>query len=228
MNMSNTPPTDPTEPLPASPGYTPPPGPPAPAQGPAAPDTAVPGTAAPVVTEPFYKRHGLAFAISTLVLSIVVLLGLVTAGSFAVASVVSHMGERAISRVIPGQGHGQPGMPGMPGMPGDGDDNGSGGGQQGGDQKGRVLVRGTIVSISGDTWTIDRDSGSSVEVRVTSSTVFGTPMKSASKSDFAKGDEVIVIAKRADDTVTATRVLKLDAFPTRPPSTPGTPQTPGS
>ena len=222
--MSNTPPTDPTEPLPPYQGQTPPPGPGAPA----APAS---GSAAPVVGEPFCKRHGLAFAISTLVLSIVVLLGLVTAGSFAVASVVSYLGGRAISHVLPGQGHGQqPGVPGMPGRPGDGGGNGNGGGQQGGgeDQKGRVLLRGTIASISADTWTIDRESGSSVEVRVTSSTVFGTPMQSASKSDFAKGDEVIVIAKRADDSVTATRVLKLDAFPTRPPSTPGTPQTPGS
>ncbi|MDR6612822.1 DUF5666 domain-containing protein [Leifsonia sp. 1010] len=224
--MSNTQPTDPTEPLPPYQGHTPPPGPAAPGV-PAAPAA---GVAAPVVPEPFYKRHGLAFAISTLVLSIVVLLGLVTAGSFAVANVVSHLGERAISRVVPGQGHGQPGVPGMPGRPGDGGGNGKGDGQQGGgeDQKGRVLLRGTIASISGDTWTIDRDSGSSVDVRVTSSTVFGTPKQSASKSDFATGDEVIVIAKRADDSVTATRVLKLDAFPTRPPSTPGTPQTPGS
>lgn len=220
--MSNTPPTDPTEPLPPYQGQTPP--------GPGAPAAPASGSAAPVVGEPFYKQHGLAFAISTLVLSIVVLLGLVTAGSFAVASVVSHLGERAISHVMPGQGHPQPGVPGMPGRPGDGGGNGNGGGQQGGgeDQRGRVLLRGTIASISADTWTIDRESGSSVEVRVTSSTVFGTPMQSASKSDFAKGDEVIVIAKRADDSVTATRVLKLDAFPTRPPSTPGTPQTPGS
>ncbi|MFF9562953.1 DUF5666 domain-containing protein [Leifsonia sp. NPDC014704] len=222
--MSNTPPTDPTEPVPPYQGHTPPPGPAAAttATAPAA------SAAAPVVGEPFYKRHGLAFAISTLVLSIVVLLGLVTAGSFAVASVVSHLGGRAVSHVLPG--HGQPGAPGMPARPGDGGGKGDGGGQQGGgeDQKGRVLLRGTITSISGDTWTIDRESGSSIEVRVTSSTVFGTPMQSASKSDFAKGDEVIVIAKRADDSVTATRVLKLDAFPTRPPSTPGTPQTPGS
>jgi len=223
--MSNTPPTDPTEPLPPYQGQTPtrPP-------GPGAPEVPTAGSAAPVVGEPFYKRHGLAFAISTLVLSIVVLLGLVTAGSFAVASVVSHLGGRGVSHVLPGQGYGQPGVPGMPGHPGDGGGNGNGGGQQGGgeDQKGRVLLRGTIASISGDTWTIDRETGASIEVRVTSSTVFGTPMQSASKSDFAKGDEVIVIAKRADDSVTATRVLKLDAFPTRPPSTPGTPQTPGS
>lgn len=216
--MSNTPPTDPTEPLPPYQGHTPPPGPAAAT----APGAATASAAAPVAGEPFYKRHGLALAISTLVLSVVVLLGLVTAGSFAVASVVSHLGGRAVSHVLPG--HAQPGVPGMPGRPGDGGGKGNGGGQQGGeDQKGRVLLRGTITSISGDTWTIDRESGSSIEVRVTSSTVFGTPMQSASKSDFAKGDEVIVIAKRADDSVTATRVLKLDAFPTRPPSTPGTP-----
>lgn len=200
--MSNTQPTEPTSPLPPQ------------------------GGTAPVVAEPFYKRHGLAFAISTLVLSVVLLLGVVTAGSFAVANVAMHLGDRAVSRILPGHGQGQPGVPGMPGRPGDGE--GQGGGQHGDDQKGRVLVRGTITSISGDTWTIDRESGSTIDVRVTSSTVFGTPKKSASKSDFARGDEVIVLARRADDSVTATRVLKLDAFPTRPPSTPGTPQTPGS
>ena len=96
--MSNT---QPTEPLPPRQEPPTPPGPPYGGQAP----VAMPG-------EPFYKRHGLAFAISTLVLSIVVLLGIVTAGAFAVASVVSHVGERVISRTFPQQ----PGVPGMPGM----------------------------------------------------------------------------------------------------------------
>ncbi|MGO4536113.1 DUF5666 domain-containing protein [Leifsonia sp. 2MCAF36] len=180
-------------------------------------------------TEPFYKRHGLAFAISTLVLSIVVLLGLVTAGGFAVASVVARVGERVISHSVPHQ----PGMPGVPGMPGRPGDGGGGGGksgppQGGGTQKGQVVARGTIASLSGDTWTIDRPGGSSVEVTVDAQTAFGVPGQSASKSDFATGDEVIVIGTRSDGQLTATRILKLDAFPTRPPSTPGAPQTPGS
>jgi len=142
--------------------------------------------------------------------------------------VVARVGDRFISHSQPQQ----PGVPGMPGRPGDGSGNGKGnggGGQQdGGAQQGRVLVRGTIASLSGDTWTIDRQNGASVDVKVDSATVFGTPQQSASKSDFAEGDEVIVIGKRSDGDVTAARVLKLDAFPTRPPSTPGTPQTPGS
>jgi len=219
--MSNT---QPTEPLPPRQEPPTPPGPPYGGQAP----VATPG-------EPFYKRHGLAFAISTLVLSIVVLLGIVTAGAFAVASVVSHVGERVISRTFPQQ-PGVPGMPGMPGMPGDGgkDDGGKngggqGGGQQGGGpQQGQVLVRGTIASVDGDSWTIDRQNGSSVDVTVNSSTVFGAPGQSASKSDFARGDEVVIIGTRSDGEVTATRILKLDSFPTRPPSTPGTPATPGS
>jgi len=218
--MSNT---QPTEPLP--PRQEPP-------SNPSAPGTPYGGRPAVVPAEPFYKRHGLAFAISTLVLSIVVLLGLVTAGSFAVVSVVSHVGERFISRTVPQQ----PGVPGMPGKPGDEGANGdgrNGGGQQGGGpgggtKQGQVLVRGTIASLSGDTWTIDRQGGSSVDVTVNSSTKFGTPGQSASKSDFAEGDEVVILGTRSDGTVTATRVLKLDAFPSRPPSTPGTPQTPGS
>ena len=219
--MSNT---QPTEPLPLRQEPPTPPGPPYGGQAP----VAMPG-------EPFYKRHGLAFAISTLVLSIVVLLGIVTAGAFAVASVVSHVGERVISRTFPQQ-PGVPGMPGMPGLPGNGgkndgdkDGGGQGGGQQGGGpQQGQVLVRGTIASVDGDSWTIDRQNGSSVDVTVNSSTVFGAPGQSASKSDFARGDEVVIIGTRSDGEVTASRILKLDSFPTRPPSTPGAPSTPGS
>ena len=215
--MSNTQPTEPLPPHQEPPRQEP-------------PNPPYDGRPVAPPAEPFYKRHGLAFAISTLVLSIVVLLGIVTAGAFAVTSVVARVGERVISHSQPQQ----PGVPGMPGRPGDGSGNGKGygnggGGQQdGGAQQGRVLVRGTIASLSGDTWTIDRQNGASVDVKVDSATVFGTPQQSASKSDFAKGDEVIVIGKRSDGDVTAARVLKLDAFPTRPPSTPGTPQTPGS
>lgn len=216
--MSNT---QPTEPLPPreDPSTPPPPA----GTGPAG----SPGPAG-VPPEPFYKRHGLAFAISTLVLSVVILLGLFTAGAFAVANVVTHVGERAISRVLPqGQQPGVPGMPGMPGRPGDGDGNGGNGNEDGNGQMGHVMVRGTIASISGDTWTVDRQSGASVKVKLDASTVFGVPGQSASKSDFATGDEVVVIGTRSDGTVTATRVLKLTGFPTRPPSTPG-PATPGS
>jgi hypothetical protein len=114
-------------------------------------------------------------------------------------------------------------MPGMPGRPDDGSGKGNGGGMQ----QGHALVRGTIASISGETWTIDRENGASVDVKVTTSTVFGTPGQSSSKSDFATGDEVVVIGSRSDGTLTAKRILKLDSFPTRPPSTPG-PSTPGS
>jgi uncharacterized protein DUF5666 len=216
VTMSNTQPTEPLPPRQEPPRQEPP---------------SPPYDGRPVgpPAEPFYKRHGLAFAISTLVLSIVVLLGIVSAGAFAVTSVVARVGERVISHSQPQQPQ-QPGVPGMPGRPGDGSDSGNGGGgqQDGGTQQGQVLVRGTIASLSGDTWTIDRQNGASVDVKVDSATVFGTPGQSASQSDFAEGDEVIVIGKRSDGDVTATRVLKLDAFPTRPPSTPGTSQTPGS
>ncbi|MBW8872288.1 MAG: hypothetical protein JF618_09040 [Leifsonia sp.] len=220
MIMSNT---QPTEPLPPQGGT-----PPADRGTPPAPPGATPPG---VVGEPFYKRHGLAFAISTLVLSAVILLGLFTAGAFAVANVVMHVGERAISRVVPDHGQPMPGVPQVPGKPGDGG-NGGGGEQGNQDQQGHVLLRGTIASMSGDTWTIDRQSGASVTVTIDSSTAFGMPGQSASKDDFAKGDEVVVLGKRSDGSLTATRILKLDAFPTRPPSTPGSqtpgPQTPGS
>lgn len=226
VNMSDTQPTEPLPPRPETPtpphyaGTGPAGAPPAgtvPSGG-----TVPPGGAVP--PEPFYKRHGLAFAISTLVLSIVVLLGLVTAGAFAVASVVTHVGERAISHILP-QGP-QAGMPGEGGGQGNGN-GGKGGGGGGSGEQGRTLVRGTIASISGGTWRIDRQSGAAVTVKVDASTVFGAPGQSVSKSDFATGDEVIVVGTRSDGTVTATRVLKLAGFPTHPPSTPG-PSTPGS
>ncbi|MDR6970091.1 DUF5666 domain-containing protein [Leifsonia shinshuensis] len=216
--MSNTQPTEPLPPRhepPASP-YAP--GVPRPAGGPGA-----------VGPEPFYKRHGLAFAISTLVLSIVILLGLITAGGFAVANVAMRVGERFISHSQPHQVHpAQPGVPGLPGRPGDGNGGGTGGKQGGGDNPSRELVRGTIDSISGDTWTLTRQNGGTVTVTVDKATAYGLPGQPATASDFAKGDEVVIIGTRTDDGVTATRVLKLAAFPTRPPSTPGAPQTPGS
>ncbi|MFP3464903.1 DUF5666 domain-containing protein [Leifsonia sp. SIMBA_070] len=216
--MSNTQPTEPLPPRPDQP------------TSPYPPNEA--GVPRAVPAEPFYKRHGLAFAISTLVLSIVVLLGLFTAGAFAVASVVTHVGERMISHAQPQEPQQpQPGVPGLPGRPGDGSGSGggNGGGQQGGNgNPARELVRGTIASLSGDTWTLTKQNGGTVTVKLDSSTAFGLPGQPASKSDFAKGDAVIVVGKASGGTVTATRVLKLAGYPTRPPSTPGTSQTPGS
>src|SRR3954451_6024954 len=174
--MSNTQPTEPLPPHQEPPRQEP-------------PSPPYDGRSVAPPAEPFYKRHGLAFAISTLGLSIVVLLGIVTAGALAVTSVVARGGDRFLSHSQPQQ----PGVPGMPGRPGDGSGNGKGygnggGGQQdGGTQQGQVLVRGTIASLSGDTWTIDRQNGASVDVKVDSATVFGTPQQSASKSDFAEG-----------------------------------------
>src|SRR3954452_13988691 len=130
--MSNTQPTEPLPPRQEPPRQEP-------------PSRPFDGRPVGPPAEPFYKRHGLAFAISTLVLSIVVLLGIVTAGAFAVTSLVARVGERVISHSQPQQ----PGVPGMPGRPGDGsgDGKGNGGGQQdGGTQQGQVLVRGTIAS----------------------------------------------------------------------------------
>ncbi len=90
-----------------------------------------------------------------------------------------------------------------------------------------AVVRGTITSISGDSWTIDTQRGVSITVQLTSSTEFGTPNQSQSASDFAVGDEVIVLGSRSGDTVTAIRVLGLSSFKQPLPTTPGTPVTPG-
>lgn len=176
---------------------------------------------APPVAEPFYKRHGLAFAISTLVLGIVVLVGIVGAGTVVAVNVVTHS-VSALNHAAPGERT----------VPGQGRDNGGRGqGGTGGTQGGtggtqRELVRGTLESASGAEWTVKTTAGATVTVKVTSSTVYGLPNQAASKSDFATGDEVVVVGTdRSGDTITATRILKLADFP-RPRSTPG--PTPGN
>ncbi|WP_314146722.1 DUF5666 domain-containing protein [uncultured Leifsonia sp.] len=179
------------------------------------------GQQPPPAQEPFYRRHGLAFAISTLVLGVVVLFGIAGVGAFAVGSLFAHSGSM-LSRVLHDGDRGQQ-LPVEPGRPGDG----SGGGSGGDGQSQRGIVRGTIASLSGSTWTIDNQRGTTITVRITSSTAFGTPGSTERAADFATGDEVIVVGTRSGDSVTATRILKLSDFPLRPPSTPG-PSTPGS
>ncbi|MEO7016747.1 MAG: DUF5666 domain-containing protein [Leifsonia sp.] len=186
----------------------------------------------PHADEPFYKRYGLAFAISTLILGAFVILAFVGAGALAVGSVISHgvsishgIEGKFPQQLVPrgqGQGKGQ----------GQGQGGGSGQGQHGtvpGPNSGNqvAMVRGTITSISGDTWTIDTQRGASVTVQVTSSTQFGTPNQTQSASDFAVGDGVIVLGTRSGNTVTAIRVLGLSSFKQPLPATPGTPVTPG-
>ena len=81
------------------------------------------------VHEPFYKRYGLAFAISTLVLGVFVILAFVGAGAFAVGTFISHAGV-GISHVLE-EGRFQP-QP-EPGLPGQGNGQGQGKGQGKGD-----------------------------------------------------------------------------------------------
>lgn len=168
----------------------------------------------PPAREPFYKRHGLAFAISTLVLGIVVLIGIVGVGTVVAVNVVSHS--------VSAFGHAAPGQRTQPGQGG----AGQGGPGQGGSRTQRELVRGTLASDSGSDWTVTTASGSTVTVKITSSTAYGLPNQSATASDFATGDEVVVVGTdRSGDTITAKRILKLSDIP-RPHSTPG--PTPGT
>ncbi|NEN05751.1 hypothetical protein G3T36_07680 [Diaminobutyricibacter tongyongensis] len=185
------------------------------------------------VHEPFYKRYGLAFAISTLVLGVFVILAFFGVGAFAVGTFISHAGA-GISHVLE-QGNARP----FPGFPGEGNGKAKGNGQGKGQNQGEApgpgtksgnqltVVRGTITSISGSTWTVDTQRGVSLTVEVTSSTQFGTPVQSGSASDFAVGQEIIVVGSRSGDTVTADRVLDLTSFKQQLPTTPGTPVTPG-
>lgn len=174
--------------------------------------------------EPFYKRHGLAFAISTLVLAVVVLFGAVGVGAFAIGSVLLHS-SAAVSRVVHDEGPAAPSEPQLPGRPGDGGQQGGRGGD--GQPFSSAVVRGTVTRISGDSWTVESRNGTRLTIETTSSTAYGVPGSSERASDFGEGDEIIVVGDRSGDTVTAARILKLDDFPLRPPSTPGG-STPGS
>jgi len=174
--------------------------------------------------EPFYKRYGLAFAIATLVLGAFVILAFVGVGAFAVGNLVSHAGA-GISHVFVQRG--EPGIPGQGNGPKPGQGQGQGNGQGQGSKPGneQAAVRGTIASISGSTWTITTQRGASVTVDVTSSTRFGLPNGSKSASDFAVGQEVIVVGSRSGDTIEASRILDLSNFK-MPFSTPGGPSAP--
>lgn len=188
-----------------------------------APDQQRPTTTA----EPFYKRHGLAFAISTLVLAVILLIGIAGAGAFAVGSVLFHRGF-SVSHEFPGGGQ-------LP-VPAPGQGGKSGGGKNGGGQNGRQdegpiakgVVRGSVTKIDGSTWAIVTTRGASLTIDTSSSTAYGAPGQSQKASDFAVGDEVIVIGERSVATVTATRILKVSDLPIRPPSLPGSTATPGA
>ena len=187
----------------------------------------------PAASEPFYKRHGLAFAITTLVLGVIVLFGGAGIGAFAVGSLIGHTGS-TLSRMLHDGGYGhhqtQPGLPApgnpQPGEPQEPEQTPEPGPMQ------RGIVRGTVSDISGSTWTVETENGASLTVETTSSTGYGIPGQSQNASDFATGDEVIIVGERNGDTITASRILKLSDFPLRPPSSPGTatpaPSTPGS
>ena len=180
---------------------------------------------ASVPAEPFYKRHGLAFAISTLVLGIVVLFGVAGVGTVVAVNVVSHS-VSAFTRAQQGEmrAPGDRQNPGR-GWPGPGG-SGQGGSGSGSTGTQRELVRGTLESASGSEWRVTTAAGTTITVKITSSTAYGLPKQSLSASDFAAGDEVVVVGTdRSGDTVTATRILKLSDIP-RPGSTPG--PTPGS
>ncbi|QNE34633.1 DUF5666 domain-containing protein [Leifsonia shinshuensis] len=191
--------------------------PPQQAAHPYGPPTQQYGPPARPVGEPFYKRHGLAFAISTLVLGVIVLFGIAGTGAFAVGSVVFHAGS-SVSRLLhDGQGGPVPVKPGAPGQNGKG--NGSGSGQGGRQDEGPIakgVVRGTVASISGSTWTIRTQRGTTLTVDTTSSTVYGAPGQTQRASDFAAGDEVIVVGTRSGTTVTAVRILNVADLPLRP------------
>ncbi len=194
----------------------------------------------PHADEPFYKRYGLAFAISTLILGAFVILGFVGAGAFAVGNFISHGGVGISREFVQGKAQPQPGAPGQGFGQGNGKGQGNGQGQGNGSGQGNgqgqtapapgtngqlTVVRGTITDISGSTWKIDSQRGATVTVEVSSSTQFGTPTQSENASDFAVGQSVVVLGTRSGNTVTATRVLDLSGFTQQ--QGPGSPVTPG-
>ncbi|WP_223692018.1 hypothetical protein [Leifsonia poae] len=168
-----------------------------------------PAPFASAAREPFYRRHGLGFAITAGVLALVVVSVGVALGAYAITSATSSHS----SAVARGSGFGAHSGIGGRGFPG---------AARGG------VVRGTIASISGSTWTVDTVAGGTVTVEVRSSTTFGTPASPERASGFTVGESVVVVGKRSGTTVTATRVVKASAVIGRPPSQPGSTATPGS
>lgn len=199
---------DPTQPLPP---------PPPPQYGPP-----VPPRRTWDAQEPFYRRHGLAFAIATAVLAGLLLLVMVGVGAFAVTSVIARAAHTVSQsqHIQAGPGHGNGGgqkIPGPPGAP-----RGNGGLKQG-----LGVVRGTVESVTASKWTVATPNGTTVTVVVTPQTVFGTLAGGGSASHAVRGDQVVVLGKRSGDTIVAVRILTVGApgSPTTP--TPGPSATPG-
>jgi hypothetical protein len=89
----------------------------------------------------------------------------------------------------------------------------------------RKAFRGTIQSVSGDTWTVLTRAGKKITVSITSTTAFGTQRRPADASSFATGDAVILVATgKATSALTAVRVVapRTGASTPAPTSTPTT------
>lgn len=84
---------------------------------------------------------------------------------------------------------------------------------------GSTLVRGTVRSIDGDTWTVGTPAGASLTVRVGGTVRFLREGAAATASDFRVGDTVVVAGTRSGDTIDAKRV----AVPKTRPSVSPTP-----
>jgi len=70
-------------------------------------------------------------------------------------------------------------------------------------------ARGRIVTIAAGSWTITTARGVTVSVVVTVETRFGTPAAPLTATDFAVGDDIGVVGRRAATTVTATRIVRV-------------------
>jgi hypothetical protein len=164
------------------------------------PPAAEPPAASPTASASPLARHSLAIAIVAAVLAVIVIAG-GTAWGVSAAVAGAQVAQTATSAHAGGQA--------------------MTGGKHAG-RKGLGAV-GTITAMTGQTWTIDAVSGSSVTVRLGSNTAYGTKKAPATESSFSIGDRVGVVGTRSGDTVTATRVAHLAAGGrTAQPSPPAT------
>jgi hypothetical protein len=76
---------------------------------------------------------------------------------------------------------------------------------------GRIAIRATIQNINDSSWTILTKRGKTVNIAITSSTKFGSRNTAETLGSFSVGDNVIVIATRADGNATAVRVASATA-----------------
>ena len=143
------------------------------------------------------RRHPLATGIAAAAVAVVLVSGLTAWGVGA-----------AVTASLTSSTSSMQSMPAMPSTPA----------TTGMSTRQQRAVRAIIDTIDGDTWTVTTRKGQAVTVTIDAATKFGTKKVTATGSDFAKGDSVVVIAAKPTDgtasdqtSIIAMRIVKAKA-----------------